>query len=248
MQKVLRLLKPRMMAAALVALCVYMLPGAALAQTPPDSPPADWGPVSINLEEIAYPYPVHFLHRNLYGQDVRIAYMDAAPTADANGRTVILLHGSSYYSWYWEDTMQALTAAGRTNHDYATHLPHYVERDKLVELFERYDLHNQTLLWEVLYGNTYRDSPTRARPFFARVGKPMESEQLGVVTRRATVLNHTAYGWCEGIRSFLAALMPDMASVEINTEAHPTIRPAKRSRIVKRRPVETHRGYVGAQQ
>lgn len=84
----------------------------ALAQTPPTSPPADWGPVSINLEEIPYPYPVQFLHRNLYGQDVRIAYMDAAPTAQANGRTVVLLHGSSYYSWYWEHTMKALTAAG----------------------------------------------------------------------------------------------------------------------------------------
>jgi pimeloyl-ACP methyl ester carboxylesterase len=112
MQTVLRLLKPQMIAAAFAALCVYLLQGAALAQTPPASPPADWGPVSINLEEIPYPYPVHFLHRNLYGQDVRIAYMDAAPTAAANGRTVILLHGSSYYSWYWEDTMLALTAAG----------------------------------------------------------------------------------------------------------------------------------------
>jgi hypothetical protein len=158
-------------------------------------------------------------------------------------------HESDYNTWQRLKTasMQALTAAGLTNHDYATHLPHYVEREKLVELFQRYDLHNQTLLWEVLYGNTYRDSPTRARPFFARVGKPMESEQLGVVTRRATVLNHTAYGWCEGIRSFLVSLMPDMASVEIDAEAHPTIRPAKRSRIVKRRPVETHRAFTEAQ-
>ena len=84
----------------------------ALAQSPPATPPADWGPVSINLEEIPYPYPVQFLHRNLYGQDVRIAYMDVAPSASANGRTVVLLHGSSYYSWYWQDTMAALTAAG----------------------------------------------------------------------------------------------------------------------------------------
>ena len=67
----------------------------ALAQTPPSTPPADWGPVSINLEEIPYPYPVQFLHRQLYGQDVRIAYMDAAPTGATNGRTVVLLHGSS---------------------------------------------------------------------------------------------------------------------------------------------------------
>ena len=83
-----------------------------LAQSPPANPPAEWGPVSINLEEIPYPYPVQFLHRTLHGQDVRIAYMDAAPTGPANGRTVVLLHGSSYYSWYWENTMKALTAAG----------------------------------------------------------------------------------------------------------------------------------------
>ena len=84
----------------------------AFAQSPPATPPADWGSVSINLEEIAYPYPVQFLHRNLYGQDVRIAYMDAAPVGTANGKTVVLLHGSSYYSWYWEHTMRALTEAG----------------------------------------------------------------------------------------------------------------------------------------
>jgi pimeloyl-ACP methyl ester carboxylesterase len=95
------------------AACLCAFSGAqTFAQSPPDRPPADWGPVSINLEDIPYPYPVHFLHRNLYGQDVRIAYMDAAPTGAANGRSVVLLHGSSYYSWYWEETMQALTAAG----------------------------------------------------------------------------------------------------------------------------------------
>jgi pimeloyl-ACP methyl ester carboxylesterase len=101
-----------LLSAGAVALCLGAFLPAALAQDPPASPPASWGPVSINLEEIPYPYPVQFLHRNLYGQDVRIAYMDAPPTAAANGRTIVLLHGSSYYSWYWEQTMQALTAAG----------------------------------------------------------------------------------------------------------------------------------------
>lgn len=84
----------------------------AFAQEPPATAPAEWGAVSINMEEIQYPYPVNFLHRNLYGQDVRIAYMDAAPTGPANGRTVVLLHGSSYYGLYWGEVMKSLTDAG----------------------------------------------------------------------------------------------------------------------------------------
>ncbi len=98
--------------AAFAALSLVLGTEAFAQSTPPATPPADWGPVSINLEEIAYPFPVSFLHRNLYGQDVRIAYMDVAPTGPANGRTVVLLHGASYYGWYWEHTINALTEAG----------------------------------------------------------------------------------------------------------------------------------------
>ncbi len=79
---------------------------------PPKSPPAEWGPISINLEEIAYPYPVSYLNLRLYEQDVRIAYMDVAPTGPANGQTVVLLHGGSYYGWYWKAQIAALTRAG----------------------------------------------------------------------------------------------------------------------------------------
>lgn len=80
--------------------------------TPPTSPPAHWGPVSINLEEVVYPYPVHFMERELFGQVVRIAYMDVGPTGPANGRTVIMLHGGSYYGWYWKAQIEALAREG----------------------------------------------------------------------------------------------------------------------------------------
>ncbi len=79
---------------------------------PPSSPPADWGPVSIDLEEIEYPYPVHYLERELFGETVRIAYMDVAPAGEPNGRTVYLTHGMSYYGWYWADTIEALSNEG----------------------------------------------------------------------------------------------------------------------------------------
>ena len=78
----------------------------------PAEPPAHWGPVSINLEDVPYPYPVHFLNRNLFGQDIRIAYMDVAPVGQSDGQVVVLLHGSSYYGWYWEDSIDALSKAG----------------------------------------------------------------------------------------------------------------------------------------
>jgi len=49
---------------------------------------------------------------SVYGEDVRIAYMDVAPTGPANGHTVIFHHGGYYYGWYWEDQIRALSEEG----------------------------------------------------------------------------------------------------------------------------------------
>ena len=68
--------------------------------------------MSIDLEEYEYPYSVEYLNFSVYGKDVRIAYMDVAPTGSANGRTVIFHHGGYYYSWYWADQIRALSDAG----------------------------------------------------------------------------------------------------------------------------------------
>lgn len=80
--------------------------------TPPGHAPADWGPISINMEEIEYPFPVSYMNFRVYGEDVRVAYMDVAPTGPANGHTVIFHHGGLYYSWYWEAQIKALSAEG----------------------------------------------------------------------------------------------------------------------------------------
>lgn len=143
-------------------------------------------------------------------------------------------------------SMELLMDRGLPTHDYATHLPHYVEKQKLHELFDRYDLHNITLIWELLYGNTYRENPQPVRPFLSRVGVPMEAEQLRQITKRATVFNHTSNAWCEGIRSHLQSLMPDRSSVENDSPMTHLVR-RKPGRVVKRRPPETHRGYVKAE-
>ena len=97
----------------LLSVIAVSVSGPALAQSaPPQSAPADWGPVSINLEEYEYPFPVEYMEFTVYGEDVRVAYMDVAPAGPANGRTVIFHHGGLYYSWYWEDQIRALSEEG----------------------------------------------------------------------------------------------------------------------------------------
>ena len=45
--------------------------------------PTDVKPGSITYEDIVYPYPVAYLPLTLYGQDVRMAYMDVPPAGSA---------------------------------------------------------------------------------------------------------------------------------------------------------------------
>ncbi len=96
----------------LTAIAVFTSSVVSAQSGPPHSAPASWGPISINLEEYDYPYPVEYMNFSVYGEDVRIAYMDVAPTGPANGRTVIFHHGGYYYSWYWEDQIRALSEEG----------------------------------------------------------------------------------------------------------------------------------------
>ena len=97
----------------LLSLVISSYAGLLSAQSsPPSSPPADWGPISISLEEYEYPYPVEYMNFSVYGEDVRIAYMDVAPRGPSNGRTVILHHGGLYYGWYWRAQIRALSEEG----------------------------------------------------------------------------------------------------------------------------------------
>ena len=74
--------------------------------------PADIKPGSITYEDIAYPYPVSYLPLTVYGQDVRMAYMDVAPSGTPNGRTVVLFHGMNFGGFYFGGPIDVLRAAG----------------------------------------------------------------------------------------------------------------------------------------
>ena len=96
----------------IVLVCALITAAAAQAQEPPSAPPADWGPMSINLEDVPYPHPVTYLSFSLEGQDVRMAYMDVAPLGAPNGKSVVLLHGMNFFGEAWTDTIAILRKEG----------------------------------------------------------------------------------------------------------------------------------------
>lgn len=69
-------------------------------------------PLNATLDGYEYPFPVKTLPLKIEGQALRMAYMDVAPTAKANGRTVVLLHGKNFFGAYWRETIKTLGAAG----------------------------------------------------------------------------------------------------------------------------------------
>ena len=82
-------------------------------QTRPAVPaPTDVKPGSITCEECPYPFPSSYLPLTLYGQDVRMAYMDVAPQGTANGHTVMIFHGHNFAGFYFGNIIDALRAEG----------------------------------------------------------------------------------------------------------------------------------------
>jgi len=74
--------------------------------------PTDIKPGSITYDDIEYPYPVAYLPLTIYGQDVRMAYMDVPPAGQPNGRTVMLFHGMNFGGFYFAGPIEILRKEG----------------------------------------------------------------------------------------------------------------------------------------
>jgi pimeloyl-ACP methyl ester carboxylesterase len=94
------------------SLALHAAASAAQSRPPAVATPADVKPGSITCEDVPYPYPVSYLPLTLYGQDVRIAFMDVAPQGTANGHTVVLFHGNNFAGFYFGNVIDALRQAG----------------------------------------------------------------------------------------------------------------------------------------
>src|SRR5690349_1894982 len=74
--------------------------------------PADIKPGSINCEDVAYPFPTSTFSITLYGQDLRMSYMDVPPLGQPNGHTVVLLHGHNFAGFYFGGPIEAIRKEG----------------------------------------------------------------------------------------------------------------------------------------
>lgn len=72
-------------------------------------PTASYGP---QLQGFDYPHPLQRFEFDSQGQTLSMGYMDVAPTAQANGRTVVLLHGKNFCGATWEATIDVLADHG----------------------------------------------------------------------------------------------------------------------------------------
>lgn len=65
------------------------------------------------LSGFEYAYPAERFNFRSQGQDMQMAYLDVQPEeGNANGRTVVLMHGKNFCAGTWEDTIEALHDAG----------------------------------------------------------------------------------------------------------------------------------------
>lgn len=66
----------------------------------------------FRLENFAYPYPLEIMTFESQQQQLEMAYMDVSPVTEANGQTVVLLHGKNFCAATWANLIQALTQHG----------------------------------------------------------------------------------------------------------------------------------------
>ena len=100
---------------ALILSATILFSTTALAQPqarPAVPTPTDVKPGSITCEECPYPFPSSYLPLTLYGQDVRMAYMDVAPQGTPNGHTVMVFHGNNFGGFYFGNIIDALRKEG----------------------------------------------------------------------------------------------------------------------------------------
>jgi pimeloyl-ACP methyl ester carboxylesterase len=95
-----------------VALLVAASTGLHAQVAPAAPPPPEVAPGSITSEDVPYPHAVSYLPLTLYGQDLRMAFMDVPPLGQPNGHTVVLLHGNNFAGFYWGGPIDVLRKQG----------------------------------------------------------------------------------------------------------------------------------------
>ncbi len=103
--------------------------------------------------------------------------------------------------------------AGLRTFDYCTHLPHILHKKKWIETWEKFNLSERTLQWEILYGAMHFRDPVGFKGFSRRIKSLEGANKLAGGTRKM-IINNSNGGWKEPLRAYLWNLFPDSSPVE----------------------------------
>ncbi len=102
----------RAVASSMTALAASAFAPSLFAQRDLPKAPEDIKPGSITYDDVPYPFPVEYIEFPLYGQIVRMAFMDVPPEGTPNGRTVMMLHGMNFGGFYFEGPINVIRKLG----------------------------------------------------------------------------------------------------------------------------------------
>lgn len=100
-------------------------------------------------------------------------------------------------------TAEALRFNGFPSLQYATHLPHVFEKQKLLQMFDEFDFPNRMLLFEILYGNRFREGAIPHPPFLHRLQRPETRQQLDKAAADSHILNYVGSCWRTTMKGWL---------------------------------------------
>lgn len=128
-------------------------------------------------------------------------------------------------------SMEFLISNGLSSWDFATHLPHVVDKELAINIFDNFPIQNegQSLLWEVIYENTYlgQTAPQSILPFSRYLSRRPTDAQIQTYhdNPNTKVLISTGHSWNESVRRYLYTTLPTAAPIE-SSDVVPPI-PAK---------------------
>lgn len=141
--------------------------------------------------------------------------LDALRVPRANGLCPSF-EGSTGFLQAKARTRDVLKERGLPTWDFATHIPHCVDRKLALDLFQEFDVIGKGLLWEILYRNLHlKCRPAKTRPFFRYVEKAKAAEEISDIASRHSCFNTGASAWTADTRRWAFQNLNQRSAYEV---------------------------------
>jgi hypothetical protein len=132
------------------------------------------------------------------------------------------LEAKTWWNAAKKATLLKLADRGLPTFDFATHLPHVVDRKRAIELLKEWGLPESRLLWEVIWENVnLAESPGPAAPFLRIISSPKCLKGTYGAVEKSSVLVSAGDSWNEAHRTYLYDTFPNQSPVETDLPIPP---------------------------